>query len=74
MVIRGANSDMLARPTLNEMLARREQLEVVVIPDQGHRHSWPSPWRYGGLQPLLHLAMSPLATPHKPVHETTTGS
>jgi pimeloyl-ACP methyl ester carboxylesterase len=36
MVIRGANSDMLARPTLNEMLVRRGQLEVVVVPDQGH--------------------------------------
>ena len=36
MVIRGANSDMLARSTLNEMLARRDQLEVVVVRDQGH--------------------------------------
>src|SRR5262249_44228028 len=26
------------------------------------RHSWPSPWRYGGLQPLLHLAMFPHRT------------
>jgi pimeloyl-ACP methyl ester carboxylesterase len=36
MVIRGANSDMLARPTLNKMLERRGQLEVIVVPDQGH--------------------------------------
>jgi pimeloyl-ACP methyl ester carboxylesterase len=36
MVIHGANSDMLARSTLNEMVARRGQLEVVVVPDQGH--------------------------------------
>jgi pimeloyl-ACP methyl ester carboxylesterase len=36
MIIRGANSDMLARSTLNGMLARRDQLEVVVVPDQGH--------------------------------------
>jgi pimeloyl-ACP methyl ester carboxylesterase len=36
MVIHGANSDMLAKSTLNEMLARRDQLEVVVVPDQGH--------------------------------------
>jgi pimeloyl-ACP methyl ester carboxylesterase len=27
---------MLARSTLNEMLVRRGQLEVVVVPDQGH--------------------------------------
>src|SRR5262247_1644943 len=36
MVIRGVNSDMLASTTLNQMLARRGQLEVVVVPDQGH--------------------------------------
>jgi pimeloyl-ACP methyl ester carboxylesterase len=36
MVIRGDNSDMLARPTLNEMIERRDQLEIVVVPDQGH--------------------------------------
>jgi pimeloyl-ACP methyl ester carboxylesterase len=36
MVIRGARSDMLASSTLQAMLSRRDELEVVVVPDQGH--------------------------------------
>jgi pimeloyl-ACP methyl ester carboxylesterase len=36
MVIRGARSDMLASSTLQAMLSRRDEIEVVVVPDQGH--------------------------------------
>jgi pimeloyl-ACP methyl ester carboxylesterase len=36
MIIRGANSDMLAPTTLQTMLSRRDELEVAIVPDQGH--------------------------------------
>jgi hypothetical protein len=36
MIIRGANSAMLSSTTLNTMLERRGEAEVVVVPDQGH--------------------------------------
>jgi len=36
MIIRGAKSDMLASTTLEAMLSRRSELEIAVVPDQGH--------------------------------------
>jgi pimeloyl-ACP methyl ester carboxylesterase len=36
MVIRGANSTMLTSRTLDGMLERRGELDMVVVPDQGH--------------------------------------
>jgi pimeloyl-ACP methyl ester carboxylesterase len=36
MLIRGANSTMLTSSTLDAMLARRGELNIVVVPDQGH--------------------------------------
>ena len=36
MIVRGANSDMLASTTLQAMLERRTQLDVAVVADQGH--------------------------------------
>ncbi len=36
MVIRGANSDLLAEATVEQMRARRDSLEVVEVPGEGH--------------------------------------
>jgi pimeloyl-ACP methyl ester carboxylesterase len=36
MVVRGANSDLLATETVEEMKVRHPAMEVLIVPDQGH--------------------------------------
>jgi hypothetical protein len=56
MVIRGARSDMLASTTLQAMLSRRDEIEVVVVPDQGHP---PLRGRAAGGRPARRAAARP---------------
>jgi hypothetical protein len=49
---------MLASTTLGAMLSRRSELEVAVVPDQGHAPLLTEPKLIGGLQLLSHRATS----------------
>ena len=63
MVVRGANSTMLTARTLTAMLARRRELDIVVVPDQGHAPLLDTPRLMRRIAASLHRATFPTNKP-----------
>ena len=61
LIVRGANSDMLAATTLEAMLARRARLDVAIVADQGHALAGRSPADPADRRLRGHRAMRPRA-------------